>query len=300
MPRDESVHNTANGRGAARSQLPMTGRQTHLGAKGNGLTLNVSAHAMDGSPPSEPNYRVAAVENAVSLLEAFSFEFPQLTLRELSERSGFSVSSVYRMTASLLRLRMLVRTNDGLYRLGPAMLRFGKIYEASFDLAQVVRPVLARVVAETKQTGVFYIREGDVRVCLCRHNAPGAFVHNVNEGAELPLDKGAPGRILLAFSGEPGAIYDQIRGNGYVVSIGERDLNGAAAAAPVFGADGQLVGALGISGLRTDLEQIVHTTIKDTAVAAAADLTAALSGRRPLPAARRARRGRPPKARSAD
>jgi DNA-binding IclR family transcriptional regulator len=222
---------------------------------------------------TEPKHRVAAVENAVSLLNAFTVKDPRLTLTQLAKRAGFSKSTAYRMTGSLIHLGLLVRGDDGVYRLGPALLRLGKIYELSFNLAEVVRPRLARLVAETGQTAVFYIRENDKRVCLFRRNAPDAFILNVHEGAHLPLERGCPGRVLLAFSGEPGEIYDEIRRVGYFVSLGDREAAGAGVAAPVFGQGGRLVGALGLYGLRTEVEGIVHTELKDITVAAAKDLT---------------------------
>src|SRR5689334_16523475 len=167
----------------------------------------------------ELNYRTAAVENALSLLTAFSIAQPRLTLRQIAERTGFSSSSAYRMTGSLIHLGFLVRTGDGLYRLGPMLLHLGKVYEASFDLAQIVRPVMARVVQQTGHTAVFYVREGDKRVCLYRHNANTGWVPNIHEGTHLPLDRGTPARILLAFSGEPGEIYDDVREKGYFIGI---------------------------------------------------------------------------------
>jgi DNA-binding IclR family transcriptional regulator len=241
----------------------------------------------------ELNYRTAAVENALSLLTAFSIAHPRLTLRQIAERTGFSSSSAYRMTGSLIHLGFLVRTADGFYRLGPMLLHLGKVYEASFDLAQVVRPVMARVVQQTGHTAVFYIREGDKRICLYRHNANTGWVPNIHEGTHLPLDRGTPARVLLAFSGELGEIYDDIRQKGYFIGVGDRDSLGAGVAAPVFGFGGKLVGALGISGLRDDIEPLLQTTVKDAAVNAAAEISGMLSVKLPTSAPKR---GRPRKA----
>jgi len=244
---------------------------------------------------AEPNYRVAAVENAVSLLSAFSAGRPRLTLRQLAERTGFSVSTAYRMTASLIHLGLLVRSGDGIYRLGPALMRFGKIYELSFDLAEVVRPVLVRIVEQTGQTAVFYIRENDRRICLYRQNGTSGWVPDIHEGANLPLDRGAAGRVLLAFGGEPGAVYDEVRRVGYFIALGDRDPSGAGVAAPVFGHDGHLAGALSVAGPRTSIEASIHTALKDIIVTAAAELSRTLNGRSPPPSPRPTRRGRPPK-----
>ena len=63
-------------------------------------------------------------------------------------------------------------------------------------------------------------------------------------GDLLPLDRGAGGRVLIAFGGEPGALYDQIRRDGVLVLSGDRVAGLTGISAPVWQADGQVVGAL--------------------------------------------------------
>lgn len=67
-------------------------------------------------------------------------------------------------------------------------------------------------------------------------------------GESLPLDRGALGRVLLAFSGEPGALYDRIRREGYHTTRGERDPQLAGMAFPVHGLNRRLIGCVRISG----------------------------------------------------
>jgi len=66
----------------------------------------------------------------------------------------------------------------------------------------------------------------------------------VQVGELLPLDRGAGGRVLMAFSGAKGAIYERIRREGYVALQGDRVPDLAGISAPVTGPDGKLVGAL--------------------------------------------------------
>jgi DNA-binding IclR family transcriptional regulator len=58
---------------------------------------------------------------------------------------------------------------------------------------------------------------------------------HVREGERVELDKGAAGKVLLAFSGEKGERYDIIRQSYYAVSLSERGSEAAAIACPVFG-----------------------------------------------------------------
>ena len=142
---------------------------------------------------------------------------------------------------------MLVRGEDGLFRLGPATFRLGLLYRAGLDLAEQLRPALARLAGRTAETAVFYVREGDARLCLFRHESDRAVRHAMREGALLPLDRGAGGHVLAAFTGARGKRLAAVRASGLAMSLGERDPDIAAMAAPVFGSGG-FVGALSVSG----------------------------------------------------
>ena len=61
-------------------------------------------------------------------------------------------------------------------------------------------------------------------------------------------DAGAPGRVLLAYAGEPGEPYESIRRGGHHMTFGERDPAVGSVAAPVFGHNHVIAGALAITG----------------------------------------------------
>ena len=205
-------------------------------------------------PDGPGEQRVEAVERALSVLEAFADGTPRLALAEIAERTGLYPSTVLRLAASLDRFGYLHRGADGLFRLGPTPLRLGLLYRDAFDLADHVRPALARLVERTGETAAFYVREGERRVCLYRHHSPRAIRHHVEEGAALPLDRGASGRVLTAFTGGAGPLHDEVRARGWYLSLGERDPEAAAVAAPVFGRGRRFLGALGVTGPRGRFE----------------------------------------------
>lgn len=223
--------------------------------------------------------RVEAVERALALLDAFDANEPRLTLAQLSQRTGYYPSTILRLSASLARFGYLHRRADGLFQLGPTPLRLGVIYRQSFELTDFVRPTLARLVDRTDETAAFYIRDGDRRICLYRQHAPRMIRHHLEEGAELPLDRGAGGRVLLAYTGGMDEVSEHIRASGLYVSLGERDPETAAIAAPVFGAGRAFLGALGIVGLRSRMEGNVTEELTRTLVEEAGALMRALEGR---------------------
>jgi len=64
-----------------------------------------------------------------------------------------------------------------------------------------------------------------------------------------------------------------VRAAGFAVSIGERDPHAAAIAAPVFGREERLLGALTVSGLRERFTPDVRETIREAVVEAAQRLS---------------------------
>ena len=188
------------------------------------------------------------MERALDVLEAFADGTKMLTLAELSVRAGLYPSTALRLAGSLIRYGYLVRATDGTYRLGPTPFRLGGLYRAGYDLADQVRPALARLVDRTGETGGFYVREGQRRICLFREPSPRPIRLHIEEGAAMPLDRGASAHVLMAFTGGAQPMHVTVRESGYAVSVGQRDPEVAAVAAPVFGRDGRFVGAIGVSG----------------------------------------------------
>ena len=204
--------------------------------------------------PPAAEQRVDAVERALALLEVFADGTKALTLAELAARAGLYPSTALRLAGSLIRFGYLVRSAEGGYRLGPTPFRLGGLYRAAYDLADQIRPALARLVARSGETGGFYVREGARRICLYREASPRPIRLHIEEGAAMPLDRGASAHVLMAFTGGALPIHEAVRAAGLAISIGQRDPEVAAVAAPVFGRAGRFVGAIGISGpvLRLD------------------------------------------------
>ena len=193
--------------------------------------------------------RVEAVERALDVLNSFTSQNNILSLKDISESTGFYKSTILRLIGSLETYGYILKQQDGRYRLGPSLWRLGSIYQHGFDSETVIRPLLCSVRDQINQTAAFYIKNGDQRICLYRENATGELCHMMNEGAELPLDKGAAGVILSAFSGLEGEKMDSVRTKGWYVSRGERNPDLAALAVPVITENEELKGVLSVSGL---------------------------------------------------
>ncbi len=191
---------------------------------------------------------VAAVERAVSLLEAFADADYSLTLGELARRTGLDKSTVLRIARSLAKSSMLIRNDDGSWRLGPKLVRLGALYQSTFKVSRVVEPMFAEMSAASGESAALYVREGDRRICLHRHDSNQSIRHSARVGDTMPLDLGAPGRVILAFSGQSGSVYEEIRQRGYHATHGERDPQVSSIAVPVYREGNILFGAMGLAG----------------------------------------------------
>jgi DNA-binding IclR family transcriptional regulator len=223
---------------------------------------------------------VTAVTRALSLMEAFEVGEASLALAELSRRCGMHKTTVLRLARTLALSQYMVQTEDGLWRLGPAAGWLGARYQAGFDVNNVVEPALHQLVKETGESASFYVREGAIRSCVARVEGPQSVRHNVRIGERLPLDKGAPGRVILAFSGSAGKLYESIRERGYHVSLGEREAEVSSVAAPVFGLNWRLLGSMCISLTCSRLYQAMLEMHAKIVFRAAYKLSYALSGSR--------------------
>lgn len=221
---------------------------------------------------------VAAVERALAVVDAFTERDHSLTLTELSRRTGFYKSTILRLSESLEKFGYLYRLDDGSFRLGPKPLQLAALYQRHFRTVDVVPRSLRKLVDDLGESASFFIRDGDRRVCLHRIDSPRHIRDTVHEGDTLPLNAGAAGHVLLAFSAQPGDRYDAIRESFFAASSGERDRETAAVACPVFGANQRLMGAISVSGPRYRLEELPGEKVLPVLFREARELTRTFGG----------------------
>jgi DNA-binding IclR family transcriptional regulator len=193
---------------------------------------------------------VAAVDRALLILDCFTGVTPILTLAQLSAATGLYKSTILRIVASLIRGRLVERMADGKYRIGAAVFRLGTLYRQSVTPEALLMPIMRELVAETGENAVFYVpAEEGMRICLYRVESETHAVRlHIREGHKVEIGRGAPGHVLLAFSGREGALYDKIRQDRVHAVMGDREPDIGGIAAPVFGGDDALIGALAVIG----------------------------------------------------
>lgn len=222
---------------------------------------------------------VAALDRAFTILGVFQPGERALSLAEIARRTGFYKSTILRLIGSLERGGFIRRLEDGNYSIGPEPLRLAQIFQESFHIREVIEPVLRQLSADSGETSSFYVRQGDYRVVLHRVEPSRSVRVSIREGERFPIDRGASGKILIAFSKPSRASHDAVRERLWALSYGERDPDTAAVSAPVLGPNNELAGALTLSGPKDRLGATeTMRAACNLLLTAAARATAALGG----------------------
>lgn len=236
---------------------------------------------------------VAAVERALSIVEAVEASAEPQTLAEISQRTGLYKSTILRLLVTLERRGLIVRWSDGRYALGPAAFRLGLAYSRFDQLRGQAIQVLHELVNKGTESASIHIRhDATTRLCLCRVDSKHATLDRIAEGDLLPLDRGAAGRLLLAFEGKKGAAYDRLRSECFASSTGEREPGCSGIAAPIFGVEGTIKATLSLSGPSERFTEERIASMRKLLMKAAATITANLGGTFPDGHAGARRRGK--------
>lgn len=186
---------------------------------------------------------VASVDKALTILRLFTPLKPELTLAQISLETGLYKSTSLRMLASLENAGLVTKRMDGKYILGPAVAALNGAYQANASLENIAMPILKMLVDSTQESAAFYVRQGDRRLCLLRVDSNQALRDHIKTGDLLPLDKGAGGKVLMAFEGSSGKVFSKIREEMVLALSGDRVKEIAGVSSPVFNAQG-LVGVI--------------------------------------------------------
>src|SRR5690606_25169664 len=149
---------------------------------------------MDANQSSENG--VAAVDRAIAILQAMSREASPMALADLARNTGLYKSTVLRLIASLEKASFVARRADGSYVLGPYAYQLGRAYEATHHLVEVLRPILADLVAQGTESASFHVYDSrSTRLCLLRIDSHHSTLDRIDAGGLLPLDRGAAGKL---------------------------------------------------------------------------------------------------------
>lgn len=222
----------------------------------------------DGEPPLSGT--IAATRVADVLLTVATSQ--DVGVSELARSLHLSKSVTHRILRSLAARSLVARRHDGTYEIGIAAAILGARSLQGLDLRIAALPVLRSLQEETGETATVSALIGSQRVFIDQIPSPHSIKMIVELGRSYPLHAGATGKAILALAPpdlrrhvltHPRPTFtnktlssraaleralDEVRSDGVAVSHGERDDGAAAVAAPIFGLDDTVVGAISVCG----------------------------------------------------
>lgn len=210
------------------------------------------------------------IGRAFRILNAFRADCPAMSLSELSRRSGLPTSTVHRMVGELIAWGALERGEDGRYRVGLRLWELGALAPRGQGLRERAMPYLEDLSQITRENVQLAVRAGDELVFVERIAGTAAVPVLTRAGGRFPLTATGVGLVLLAHA--PADVQEQVltgpfhrftewtvtdprtlrrmlggvRQEGHAVSDRQVTVEALSVAAPVYGANGEVVAAVSL------------------------------------------------------
>src|ERR1700757_4254972 len=220
----------------------------------------------------DPNFMTSLARGLI-VIQAFTQQNPQMTISQLSVRTGLSRAAVRRCLYTLTKLGFAGAEDGSRYSLRPRMLTLSHTYTTSNTLAAAAQPILERMSAALHESFSVATLDGEDIVYIARTQVNRVMAVDLHIGSRLPAYCTSMGRILLAYL--PAEQLEQylakvnliphttrtitsveklrlalrnIRRNGYAICDQEYEVGLRSLAVPVFSSSGRVVAPLNLSG----------------------------------------------------
>ena len=179
------------------------------------------ASAVKMPPEANASHGCEGARRVLALMLTFSADDNTLTARQLAERTGIALPSVYRYITLLRETGLLAGDERGSYRLSARLIGLAKAAEAAESIIDVADPVMRNLAAQTGETVILVRLIGRSAVCVHRVQSAQRLRISFEPGQPLPLERGASARLLLA------SLTPNVRKE-YLAPLAERDPEAAA------------------------------------------------------------------------
>ncbi|CAN5528436.1 IclR family transcriptional regulator C-terminal domain-containing protein [soil metagenome] len=220
----------------------------------------------------DPNFMTSLARGLI-VIQAFSQQSPQMTISQLSIRTGLSRAAVRRCLYTLSKLGFAGAEDGSRYSLRPRMLTLSHTYTASNTLSTAAQPILERMSAAHRESFSVATLDGDDIVYVARTTVTRVMAVDLHIGSRLPAYCTSMGRVLLAYL--PSEQLEQylarvvitplttrtvntvdklrlalrnVRRNGYALVDQELEVGLRSLAVPVYAPSGRVVATVNLSG----------------------------------------------------
>jgi IclR family pca regulon transcriptional regulator len=227
--------------------------------------------AQSGAPQPHREF-VQGLQRGFDVIKAFGPKAHQLTISEVSARTGLTRAVARRYLLTLEALGCVVQAGSK-FTLTPKLLDLGFTYLSTIDAASFAQPFMERVADTLHESCSLSVLDGDEIVYIARVSAKRIMSINLVVGSRLPAHATSMGKVLLAYL-SPAALdayFDrarlqrltkrtictqnalrqvlrQIRAHGWALADGESEDGVRTVAVPVFDRSQDLAAAMNVSG----------------------------------------------------
>jgi IclR family transcriptional regulator, pca regulon regulatory protein len=220
----------------------------------------------------DPNFMTSLARGLI-VIQAFTQQSPQMTISQLSVKTGLSRAAVRRCLYTLTKLGFAGAEDGSRYSLRPRMLSLSHTYTASNTLSTAAQPILERMSAALRESFSVATLDGEDIVYIARTQVNRVMAVDLHIGSRLPAYCTSMGRVLLAYlptdqletylakavltphttrtitSVEKLRLaLRNVRRNGYALVDQEYEVGLRSMAVPVYAPSGRVVATLNLSG----------------------------------------------------
>lgn len=221
------------------------------------------------------------IERIIKILDSFSLDEPELTLKELTNKTGLPKPTVYRIAEALNKVNILSKDdNVSKYRIGVKLFELGSLYLETLELRKLAFPEIEKLSKYTEESIHMGVLDGNEVTSI---EGLGS-THNLQ--AKLWIGKRSPiyctsiGKAILAFLPKKeqeeilttiefkrytkNTITDKknlkkelesIRRQGFALDNEEHDEGIMCVGAPIFNNKGEVVASISISGPKIRMKE---------------------------------------------
>lgn len=250
-----------------------------------------------------------SVIKALKLLDLFTDDVQELSLKEISVKSALPKPTAYRLLTALESCDFLHKTkeheHDSRYRLGLKLLELGHMVSNQMELRGIALPFMEKLAQDINEAIHIVIVNQNEATYIEKVDSNRAIRLYTRIGKSSPLYVGSGPKLLLAYLPtekqteilgkeelirlgdlqpiDKKRLWDEletIRSEGYAYSVGEQDPETIGISYPLYDHRNQVVAALTVSGLATHFEGENLISIKTKTAETARTISEKLGYRR--------------------
>ncbi|WP_343517920.1 IclR family transcriptional regulator [Sphingomonas sp.] len=235
----------------------------------------------DESNKERRPYAAPALERGFEIFELFAAQPGELTITEIAQGLGRSISEVFRIVMVMERSGWLNKNADR-YSVSFRMLDIAFRATPARTLTRLAAPVMERLATQTNQSSHLVVRSEGRGLVIHRQESAGPGVFAMRTGSLIDLVSSCSGHVLLAYESDTrrAAIialleaqsrdaavqleprFAEVRARGYELQPSARLAGVQDISVPIFAFDGAIAAALTIpylvridGSMATDLDQ---------------------------------------------